>query len=110
LRLTLEEKESLHISITEEIHGEHNAGKEELHTANQEMLAYHASEMTKMKLEHANAHSELLNSHSTLVNSLNLKHQENTARLQMEHQTALNGFNDQLSAKEKYHLSLIESM
>ena len=74
------------------------------------MLTYHASEMTKMKLEHANAHSELLNSHSTLVNSLNLKHQENTARLQMEHQTALNGFNDQLSAKEKYHLSLIETM
>jgi len=59
---------------------------------------------------HATTHSELLDSHSSLVNGLNLKHQENTARLQNEHQTALNGFNDQLSAKERYNLNLVETM
>ena len=110
MRLTLEEKEAAHIANTAEIHGEHNLGKEELHNANQEMLAYHASEMTSLKQQHANTHSELLDSHSSLVNGLNLQHQQNTARLQNEHQNALNGFNDQLSAKERYHLNLVETM
>jgi hypothetical protein len=34
MRLTLEEKEALHITNTAEIHDEHNVGKEELHNAN----------------------------------------------------------------------------
>jgi len=49
LRLTLEEKEALHIANTAEIHDEHNVGKEDLHNANQEMLRYHATEMTSLK-------------------------------------------------------------
>lgn len=41
---------------------------------------------------------------------MNMSHQEKSARLQAEHQSALNGFNDQLSAKDEYHLSLVETM
>jgi hypothetical protein len=49
LRLVLEEKEANHIAHTAEIHDEHNKGKEELSAANQEMLAYHATEITSLR-------------------------------------------------------------
>lgn len=70
LRLTLEEKEASHIVSTGEIHDEHNLGKEELHSANQEMLAYHASEVTSIKELHASSHSEVLLSHHNLISEM----------------------------------------